>query len=86
MSDILNDDQVADLKRAAVNMPRSRIDNWAMQQLIGNLRVQRDPFGIYAQRKLLSKAMPGVAIYRGDEWWTSAADKIIRSDVDRNAA
>jgi hypothetical protein len=58
-----------------------KIDDWAMKQLIGNLRVKADPFGIYAQRRVLSKAMPGVAIYRGDEWWTRAADKIIQGEI-----
>lgn len=62
------------------------LNHWAAGQLIGNLRVMRDPFGIYAQRRALAHAMPGVEVYRGDEWWTDAADKIIRSDVDRNAA
>lgn len=64
----------------------STVNTWATKQLIGNLRVQRDPFGIYAQRRALAHAMPGVSIYRGDEWWTPAADKIVRGDVDRNAA
>lgn len=62
------------------------LDQWSMKQLIGNLRVSRDPFGIYESRRKLARAMPGVAVYRGDEWWTPAADKIIQGDVARNAA
>jgi hypothetical protein len=57
------------------------IDTWASMQLIGNLRVKADPFGIYAQRRNLSQVMPGVSIYRGDEWWTRAADKIIQDEI-----
>ncbi len=59
----------------------SKIDDWATKQLIGNLRVKADPFGIYAQRRNLAHAMPNVAIYRGDEWWTAAADKIIQDKI-----
>lgn len=58
------------------------INNWALKELIGNLRVKADPFGIYKQRRMLAHAMPGVAIYRGDEWWTAAADKEIQSNMD----
>ena len=58
-----------------------KIDDWAMKQLIGNLRVKADPFGIYAQRRALAHVMPGVAVYRGDEWWTRAADKIIQTEI-----
>ncbi len=72
------------------------IDNWATKQLIGNLRVKADPFGIYAQRRALAKALPKAetshdpsvpapapfSIYRGDEWWTRAADKIIQDEFD----
>lgn len=57
------------------------LETWAAKQLIGNLRVKADPFGIYAQRMALARAMPGVQVYRGDEWWTAAADKIIQSDL-----
>jgi hypothetical protein len=59
----------------------SAVNDWATKQLIGNLRVKADPFGIYAQRRNLAHAMPGVAIYRGDEWWTAAADKMIRKEI-----
>lgn len=57
------------------------LETWAAKQLIGNLRVKADPFGIYAQRAALSRAMPGVAVYRGDEWWTAAADKVIQDGL-----
>lgn len=54
------------------------VNSWAQQQLIGNLRVKADPFGIYESRRNLARVLPGVAIYRGDEWWTAAADKMIQ--------
>jgi hypothetical protein len=57
------------------------LETWATKQLIGNLRVKADPFGIYKQRRMLAGAMPGVAVYRGDEWWTAAADKIIQGEI-----
>ena len=57
------------------------IDNWALKQLVGNLRVKADPFGIYAQRRALAAVVPGTQVYRGDEWWTRAADKIIQEQI-----
>ncbi len=58
------------------------LNTWAQQQLVGNLRVKADPFGIYESRRKLARALPGVAVYRGDEWWTQAADKTIQDEVD----
>lgn len=57
------------------------VNTWAQQQLVGNLRVKADPFGIYESRRNLSRVLP-CAVYRGDEWWTQAADKTIQDDVD----
>jgi hypothetical protein len=54
------------------------VNTWAMKELVGNLRVQADPFGIYKQRRM----MTGVRVYRGDEWWTAAADKVIQDEMD----
>lgn len=56
------------------------IDTWAAKQLIGNLRVKADPFGIYESRRNLDRVMP-CQVYRGDEWWTDAADKVIQREI-----
>ncbi len=59
----------------------SNLNAWAGTELIANLRVMADPFGIYESRRKLARALPGVAIYRGDEWWTAAADEMIRGEM-----
>jgi len=33
------------------------------------MRLVMDRFGIYAQRRAMARVLPGVVIYRGDEWW-----------------
>lgn len=58
------------------------LNTWATKQIVGNLRVKADPFGIYAQRRALSKVIH-TDVYRGDEWWTQAADKMIQDEIDR---
>lgn len=57
------------------------LTTWAQQQLVGNLRVKADPFGIYESRRKLAKVLPGVEVYRGNEWWTDAADRAIRKEL-----
>jgi hypothetical protein len=56
------------------------VNDWAMKQLIGNLRVKADPFGIYESRRNLARVVT-CQVYRGDEWWTAAADKIIQGEI-----
>lgn len=58
------------------------LNTWAQQQLVGNLRVKADPFGIYESRRNLARVMP-CEVYRGDEWWTAAADKMIQKEISK---
>ncbi|BBB99390.1 hypothetical protein [Bradyrhizobium elkanii] len=62
-------DHLAKLKAATeANGSKSAVFYMSREAYI-DLRQAHDPYGIYRQRRFMSRVLPDVVIYRGDEWW-----------------
>ena len=60
---------IAALKKAAAQANIREPVCFVSREAYIELRRAHDPYGIYRQRRMMSKVLPDIIEYRGDEWW-----------------
>lgn len=70
MDDVIKAEDLERLMRIAAkrSMPAPHVIAMS-KHAMWDLQLAQDKYGIYAERIALSKVLPGVKVFRGDEWW-----------------